>query len=93
MEIQQEDNGLEGMFFVEQDDEQVAELVYSWRNKKTIVIEHTGVQDVLKGKGAGKELVKKAVEFAREKGIKIIPVCSFARSIFAKTKEYEDVLA
>jgi uncharacterized protein len=93
MEIQQENNADEGIFFIEQDGKRVAELVYAWRDKNTMIIEHTGVDDVLKGKGAGKELVKKAVEFAREKGIKIIPICSFARSIFAKMKEYEDVLA
>jgi uncharacterized protein len=92
MEIQQKDNGTTGMFFIEQEGKKVAELVYSWRDKDTIIIEHTGVEDVLKGKGAGKELVTRAVEFAREKGIKIVPVCSFARSIFAKTKEFEDVL-
>jgi uncharacterized protein len=46
----------------------------------------------LKGKGAGKELVSKSVEFAREKGIKIVPVCSFAKGVFDKTKEFQDVL-
>ena len=92
MEIQQKDDGKTGMFFIEQDGKNVAELVYSWRGKDRIVIEHTGVEDVLKGKGAGKDLVAKSVEFAREKGIKIIPICSFAKSIFEKTEEYEDVL-
>jgi uncharacterized protein len=92
MEIQQKDSGIAGIFFIEQEGEKVAELIYSWRDKDTIIIEHTGVEDVLKGKGAGKELVTRAVEFAREKGIKIVPMCSFARSIFAKTKEFEDVL-
>jgi uncharacterized protein len=92
MEIQQKDNANTGMFFIEQEGKKVAELVYSWRDKDTMIIEHTGVEDVLKGQGAGKELVTRAVEFAREKGIKIVPMCSFARSIFAKTKEFEDVL-
>jgi uncharacterized protein len=92
MEIQQKDSGIAGIFFIEQEGEKVAELIYSWRDKGTIIIEHTGVEDILKGKGAGKELVTRAVEFAREKGIKIVPMCSFAKSIFAKTKEFEDVL-
>lgn len=92
MKIQQKDDGKTGMFFIEQEDEILAELVYSWRGKDRIIIEHTEVDDILKGKGAGKELVAKSVEFAREKGIKVIPVCSFAKSIFEKTKEYEVVL-
>jgi uncharacterized protein len=92
MKIQQKDDGITGMFFIDQDGENVAEMVYSWKGKDRIVIEHTGVDDVLKGKGAGKELVAKSVDFAREKGIRIIPICSFAKSVFDKTKEYEDVL-
>jgi uncharacterized protein len=92
MEIQQKDDGKTGMFFIEQDEEIVAELVYSWQGKDRIIIEHTEVDDVLKGKGAGKELVSKSVEFAREKGIKIVPVCSFAKGVFDKTKEFQDVL-
>ena len=32
------------------------------------------------------------VEYAREKGIKIIPLCPFAKSVFDKTSEFKDVL-
>ena len=92
MNIQQKDDGKTGMFFIEQDEKRVAELVYSWKDKDRIIIEHTGVEEVLKGKGAGKELVAKTVEFARKEGIKIIPVCSFAKRVFDKTDEYKDVL-
>ncbi len=92
MEIQQKDNAKTGMFFIKMEGKKVAELVYSWSGNDRIIIEHTEVDDVLKGKGAGKELVAKTVEFAREKGIKIVPVCSFAKGIFEKTKDYIDVL-
>lgn len=92
MNIQQEDDGKIGMFFIEQDDKRVAKLVYSWKDKDRIIIEHTDVEEVLKGKGAGKELVEKTVEFARKEGIKIVPVCSFAKRVFDKTDEYKDVL-
>lgn len=37
-------------------------------------------------------MVAKAVDFAREKGIKIIPLCPFAKSVFDKVKEFNDVL-
>ena len=43
-------------------------------------------------KGYGKKMVTKAVEFAREKGIKILPLCPFAKSVFDKTPEFRDVL-
>ena len=92
MEIQQKDNHKTGLFFIEQESEKVAEMVYSWRGQDSIIIEHTEVDDSLRGKGAGKALVTKSVEFAREKGIKIVPICSFAKNIFDKMKEYHDVL-
>ena len=34
----------------------------------------------------------KLAEYAREKGIKIIPLCPFAKSVFDKTPEFRDVL-
>lgn len=92
MNIQQKDDGKTGMFFIEQDDKRVAELIYSWQDEDRIIIEHTGVEDVLKGKGAGKELVAETVEFARKKSIKIVPICSFAKRIFDTTEGYKDVL-
>ena len=92
MEIEQKDNGAKGLFFVEIEGKIVAEMVYSWRGQDRIVIEHTEVDESLEGKGVGKLLVEKSVEFAREKDIKIIPICSFAKSIFQKTFAYNDVL-
>ncbi len=80
------------MFYIEQEGKTVAEMTYSWAGADKIIIDHTEVNERLKGQGAGKELVGRAVEFAREKGLKIIPLCPFARSVFNKTPEYSDVL-
>ena len=35
---------------------------------------------------------QKAIEFARNKAIKILPLCPFAKSVFDKTPEYQDLL-
>jgi predicted GNAT family acetyltransferase len=32
------------------------------------------------------------IEMAREKHIKILPLCPFAKRVFDKTEEYKDVL-
>ena len=73
MEIQQTDNTENGMFYVEQSGEKLAKMYYSWRGTDRIIISHTEVDDRLRGTGAGKQMVTRAVEFAREKGIKIVP--------------------
>lgn len=56
------------------------------------IIDHTEVNSRNEGKGFGKQMLTKAVEYARENGIKIIPLCSFAKSVFEKVSEFRDVL-
>jgi uncharacterized protein len=92
MEVLQNDNGQKGLFFIEQNNAIIAEMTYVWTGTDRIIIDHTEVSPLLKGKGAGKLLVMKAVEFARLKGIKILPLCPFAKSVFDKTIEIKDVL-
>lgn len=92
MEVLQEDNGIKGKFFILIDGKQEAKMTYTWAGKHKIIIDHTEVNEVLKGKNAGKQMVMKAVTFAREKGIKIVPLCPFAHSVFQKTPEIRDVL-
>ncbi len=92
MNIQQKDNGKKGSFYVEQNGELLAEMTYVWSGNDKIIIDHTEVSEKLAGKEIGKQLVHKAVEFARERKIKIMPLCPFAKSVFYKIDEYQDVL-
>lgn len=57
-----------------------------------MILDHTLVADVLRGKGVGNMLVEAAVSYSRDKNIKIIPLCPFARSVFERTSVYNDVL-
>jgi predicted GNAT family acetyltransferase len=93
MEIKQVETNSKGSFFIEENNERLAEMTYSKAGDKLIIIDHTDVSDKLRGTGAGKQLVMKAVEYARAKGIKILPLCPFARSVFDKTPEIADVLS
>lgn len=92
MEVLQEDNGKKGKFFIMANNMQAAEMTYTWAGTERIIIDHTEVSDVLRGQSAGKKMVIQAVEFARKKGIKIIPLCPFANSVFQKMEEIRDVL-
>lgn len=92
MEIKQKDDGKNGMFYVEQEGKVLAQMTYVWTGVERIIIDHTEVDDAFRGQSAGKQLVAKAVEFAREKSLKIIPLCPFAKSVFDKVTEYRDVL-
>lgn len=93
MEIQHEEKGSKGAFFVKEKDVRLAEMTYSLTNNSIMIIDHTEVDDVLRGKSVGAQMVKAAVEFARKNQLKIIPLCPFAKSVFDKKKEeYQDVL-
>lgn len=93
MEITQKDYGRNGIFEAKKDNVEVGEMTYAWSGDSVIVIDHTGVNPKYTGSGIGKELVLKAVEFARGKNIKIIPLCPFAKSVFIKNPDIVDVLA
>lgn len=67
-------------------------MTYLNSGETRIIIDHTEVDESLRGQGVGYDMVKLAVEMAREKGIKILPLCPFAKSVFDKKPEYADVL-
>ena len=92
MEIKQEEHGKKGAFYIEKDDEWIAELTYQREGERKIVIDHTEVEEEYRDKGYGKQLVEAAVEFARENKLLIKPTCPFAKNILEADEEYEDVL-
>lgn len=93
MTINQEDNLEKGAFYIIENGVRAAEMTYVWAGANKIIIDHTEVGDSLRGTGAGKQLVQASVHFAREKGLKILPLCPFARSVFDKVVDFQDVLS
>jgi predicted GNAT family acetyltransferase len=89
-DIHQETKGTKGAFYIERDGKRLAEMTYSIAGTSAI-IDHTTVDDALRGTGAGKRLVEAAVAWARKDGLKILPLCPFAKSVFDKTPEFADV--
>lgn len=92
MKIQHQKDGSKGSFFLEKEGTQVAEMTYTYAGQDKIIIDHTEVDESLKGQGVGYKLVEASVIYARERHIKILPLCPFARAVFEKKPEYSDVL-
>ena len=92
MDIKHEETTTKGSFFILQEGKKVAFMTYSKAGPNRIIIDHTEVSPVLKGKNAGKQLVAAGVEYARKNNLKILPLCPFARSVFNRVAEYADVL-
>ena len=72
-------------------DEEVGEMTFKDVGDYYI-IDHTGVSNSVQGEGVGKNLVFTLVEHARSKGMKILPLCPFAKAEFKKNEAYHDVL-
>lgn len=92
MDIIHEELETKGFFYIGEKENKLAEMTYSKAGESMIIIDHTEVSDELRGTGAGKGMVLKAVDLARKKSIKILPLCPFAKSVFDKNPELRDVL-
>lgn len=91
MQIQRDEHGRKGAFYIEQDGEWVAELTYQ-KNDGAITIDHTEIDEKLRGQGVGEQLVRAAVDHAREIGMKVKPDCPYARKVIERTPELQDVI-
>ena len=80
-----------GRFYVTVDGHE-AEMTYSKAGTTVMIIDHTGVPEALGGQGVGLELVEAGIALARERGLKIMPLCPFAKAQFDKHPEWKDVL-
>ncbi|AXG71110.1 GCN5-related N-acetyl-transferase [Kordia sp. SMS9] len=91
MEITRNDYGKKGQFTLRENDQQIGKMTYTWAGESKFIIDHTEVDDNREGNGFGKKMVMEAVKFARENTIKILPLCPFAKRVFEKNKDIQDV--
>lgn len=69
------------------------EMTYSVAGAHRIIVDHTGVDESLKGLGVGQALALHVVQDAREKGIRIFPLCPFFKAQAEKhANEWSDVV-
>jgi predicted GNAT family acetyltransferase len=92
MDIKIEEANTKGAAFIEENGKRLAEMTYSIASPTLIIIDHTEVDESLKGQGVGKKLLVQIVRKARNSNTKIIPLCPFAKSVFNKEESIQDVL-
>lgn len=92
IEVKQNNDEKHGSFEAVIDGSRAGLMTYTWAGEDRFIIDHTEVNDAYNGKGVGKEMLIKAVEFARENSKKIIPLCPFAKATFQKNEDLRDVL-
>lgn len=90
MEIIHKNNAENGFFLAEEDGKRMGYISYEWTDGPVFAIMHTVVEDEFQGRGVAKALLTAAVNYARENGSQIYPVCSYVVKQFERP-EYDDV--
>ena len=92
MEIKQEEKDSKGRFYILVDGKEAGEMTYSKAGDNKFIIDHTEVDEKYKGQSLGLKLVEAAVAYARSNNLKIMPLCPFAKKMFERHTEFNDVL-
>ena len=59
----------------------------------TITFTHTNVPEELGGRGIAQKMVTAGLDYARSKGLKVVPQCSYVKRFMEKHAEYNDLRA
>lgn len=70
----------------------LAEVTWKDLGSQTIEINHTYVDDSLRGQGVAGKLMKAAADRLRSQNMKAVPTCSYAVKWFEKHPEYKELL-
>lgn len=91
--VENEESNGRGRYVMVLPDGTEGEMTYVRRDARTIVADHTGVPSHYRGQGIAEKLVATAMDDAREKGQKIVPVCSYVVAQFRRHPEWADLRA
>ena len=58
-----------------------------------IVFTHTVVPREIEGRGVASKLIRGALDAARDRGLKVVPQCTFVRAYMERHPETRDLLA
>jgi predicted GNAT family acetyltransferase len=93
LDVRHEESGGHGAFFVELDGKRVALQAYRRVDDQHVVITHTEVDDVLRGRGVARRLLDAADGWARVSGTRVSATCPYVKAQFEKDPSIRDVLA
>jgi len=91
--VEHEEADGRGRYVMALPDGSEGEMTYFRRDAATIVADHTGVPPQYRGQGIAEKLVATAMDDARAKGQKIVPVCSYVVAQFRRHPEWADLRA
>jgi predicted GNAT family acetyltransferase len=79
-------------FVIAERGKRIAEMVFTAGGPQRIVIDHTWVDDSLRGMGVARKLLDALVAWARASKTGVTAVCPYAKAQFEKDASIRDVL-
>lgn len=92
MQINHLDQKIEGAFIAMDAETVAGRITYTQTAEGNLSIDHTEVNPDYRGQDIGKKLVMAAALYARQAQIKIIPLCPFAKRVFEKNPDIQDLM-
>ena len=71
-------------FVLRVDGERLGFLEYTRPDVGVMRIEYVEVSPELRGTGLGRQLVAKAIDFAKEAKLRVVPICGYARAVISR---------
>lgn len=82
------------IYSLDENNELLAETTFVLKDNKEVVINHTYVNPILRGKGIAGKMMEVVAQYIREKGLKVTATCSYAVIWLQKHKEtYSDIIS
>jgi predicted GNAT family acetyltransferase len=92
LQIRQEESEGRGAFVIDAGGKRLALQSYRRVDGNHVVIDHTQVDDSLRGRGVARRLLDASVAWARTTGTRIAATCPYAKAQFEKDPSIRDVL-
>jgi predicted GNAT family acetyltransferase len=89
--VQVRDNSGESRYEIRVDGELAGFTEYVLHGSQADFV-HTQIDDKFGGRGLASELIREALDDARERGWQVMPYCPFVRSFITKHTEYRDLV-
>jgi hypothetical protein len=77
--------------FVADIEGQAAYITYRERDGLVLELDHTYVPRALRGGGIASQLTAHALDYARERGYRVVPSCPFVAAYLQRHPEYRDL--
>lgn len=71
-------------FVLRVDGQRLGSLDFTRPDAGVMRIEYVEVAPELRGTGLGRQLVQAAVDWARDGGLKVVPICGYARAVMTR---------